>query len=47
VIISLDYVRSELNISDPFREKTSGEYIEENGTHIYNKESKMIVTEPM
>ena len=59
-IISLDYVRSELNISDPLtkplerklventsREKTSGEYIEGNGTHVYNKESKMIVTQPM
>ena len=50
-IISLDYVRSELNISDPFYqtiwEKTSEEYIEGNGTHVYNKELKMMVTQLM
>ena len=49
-IISLDYVRSELNISDPFTKplgRTSGEYIEGNEAHVYNKESKMIVTQPM
>ena len=49
-IIFLDYVSSDLNISNPFTKplgRTIGEYIKGNGTHVYNKESKMIITQPI
>ena len=50
-IISLDYVRSELNIGDPFTKPLGRKLVENTsrgmGTHVYNKESKLIVTQPM